>query len=285
MKSAFCLTLHFTDFRISLLTTKKIRVTETPIDEDASSPARAVSMCGSIDTSSTVDLSVTTAATTPASSSSSPPSSANDDDDDEHDKDTELTDAPAARSPSRYDCDSSSMLSLKRELLTGTLSGFPGQFECSEQGFLETRASDGLPLARIRNGDATHPNNVYTHSNFIADPTYPAMDYTQLHLLCLPAREAALKDADRRVDDFSSAAARSETGDMLRRELYRECALARLEGVAVGQYRYYQGFLSLEEYHDMRLCVCWAGCWCSKLCGIYADVMCPCSKWIKVYVD
>ena len=41
---------------------------------------------------------------------------------------------------------------------------------------------------------------------------------------------------------------RTPSEENLRREAHLELANARLEGASVGQYRYYQGHLSVEEY-------------------------------------
>ena len=48
---------------------------------------------------------------------------------------------------------------------------------------------------------------------------------------------------------------KSDAGE-LRREVHRECSAARLESVSVGEYRYWQGFMSLEEYLGARM-------WCA----------------------
>ena len=63
----------------------------------------------------------------------------------------------------------------------------------------------------------------------------------------------------------------------LRREAHMELASARLEGVCVGEYRYYQGHLSVEDYIKKGLCVCWSHCACSRVCSRFGDVLCPCS--------
>ncbi|EXJ55527.1 hypothetical protein A1O7_08455 [Cladophialophora yegresii CBS 114405] len=256
------------NYNINLLPTKKVRVTETQPDQDLSSPSRAASVCGSISSPSSVDL---TSPNTPNSS-----------DIDNH-TDTDITDAEDDGHE-----DTASVLSLKHKRLTTSLTGFPGQFESYEAEYLGVRATLAAPEL-FTAGDANHPNGLFSHTNFVADPTYPACEYTPAMLAALPVRDLALKHAENATQSYACSPRvsilRTPTQAMLRRELHRECAAARLEGVSVGEYRYYQGFMSLEEYLAARVCVCWAFCWCSKLCGRYADVLCPCSEWIAVHGD
>lgn len=70
----------------------------------------------------------------------------------------------------------------------------------------------------------------------------------------------------------------SEAEENLRRETHLECAMARLEGVVVGQYRYYQGHMTIEDYKAARICICWQECWCAKMCTRFGDLRCPCSN-------
>ncbi|EXJ75016.1 uncharacterized protein A1O5_01712 [Cladophialophora psammophila CBS 110553] len=249
------------DHNIHLLFTKKIRVAAKLVDEDVNS-SRAVSVCGSIsdDSSSALPLNGRT------SSSSSA---------------TELTDVD--------DDSSHAALALKRKRLTAGLTGYPGQFESYEADYLRVRATRSSTLGAptpFTMGDPLHPNNEFTHTNFVADPTYPSKNYTKADLDALPVRALALTHAEGCAAHAAAVSAmRTDIEETLRREVHRECAAARLEGVSVGQYRYYQGFMSLEEYVAARICVCWDFCWCSKLCTIYADVLCPCSEWIGVHGD
>ncbi|EXJ84331.1 hypothetical protein A1O3_04998 [Capronia epimyces CBS 606.96] len=160
------------------------------------------------------------------------------------------------------------------------LTGYPGQFQSYEIDFLHCRTT-GIPSPRIHFtcGDPLHPNNQFTHTNFLTDPTWPSKNYTKEDLERFPMRNAALSYADRLTVRAARILTRTESEENLRREVQRECAAARLEGVAVGQYRYYQGHMSMEEYKAARICICWDSCWCSKLCTIYGDVLCPCSEW------
>jgi hypothetical protein len=258
------------DYNINLLPTKKIRVTETVVDQDINSPSRAVSVCGSISSPSSVDL------TSPNTATSSNV------DINTNNTDTDITDADDDEE------DTASLLSLKHKRLTTSLTGYPGQFESYEAEYLSVRATLAAPEL-FTTGDAGHPNGLFTHTNFVGDPTFPAREYTPAMLAALPVRDLALKHAETATQSYACShrvsALRTPTQEMLRREIHRECAAARLEGVSAGEYRYYQGFMSLEEYLPARVCVCWGFCWCSKLCGRYADVLCPCSEWIAVHGD
>jgi hypothetical protein len=286
-----------TDFHITLLRTKKIEITETRIeDQPINGPSRAVSVYGSISSpsSSSVnliddddDLPVLPSTTyTPATS---PESSGY--------NDVELIDAPAPSTPT---CpaispitpvlhDKASTLSLKRHRLTDTpCTGYPGQFTSHEHDYLSSRKEAG-ETSYWTSGKANHANGLFSHSTFIHDPLYPEMSYTERSLNAQPARELAHTHAHNKTINYTLSEAvtaqRSESDEMLRREVHRESSMARLEGVSVGEYRYYQGFLTLEEYRAARLCVCWGYCWCAKLCTRYPDVLCPCSEYIEIHDD
>ncbi|KAI1611021.1 hypothetical protein EDD37DRAFT_608241 [Exophiala viscosa] len=178
-----------------------------------------------------------------------------------------------------------SALDLDLEPKSPTLTGYAGQFESYEAKYMRRRAAKTSKVLSFTSGDVLHPNNQFTHTNFIADPTYATQNYTKAILAKLPVRNAALTYADFQSDLAAELLTRSVSEENLRREAHRECAAARLEGCAVGQYRYYQGHMSLEEYKAAKMCVCWDGCYCSKLCTIYGDVLCPCNEWIVLHKD
>jgi hypothetical protein len=85
------------------------------------------------------------------------------------------------------------------------------------------------------------------------------------------------------LSDHAADTPRTAAEEALRREIHRECALARLEGVSVGEYRYYQGHLNIEEYKEASMCICWEACECSKMCTRFGDMLCPCSKYIEIH--
>ena len=75
---------------------------------------------------------------------------------------------------------------------------------------------------------------------------------------------------------------RTKSEEALRIEAHRELAAARLEGFPVGEYRYYQGHLSVEEYIEKGMCICWSACGCSGWCSRFGDLICPCSEVLRV---
>lgn len=108
-------------------------------------------------------------------------------------------------------------------------------------------------------GDPSHPNGVFTHKSLTADPFMISPDFTKENLptdhpliTCMHfAADMTFAAADDKIVKL-----RSHDEEILRRESHIECAHARLEGVSVGYYRYYQGHLSIEEYHDAEMCIC-----------------------------
>jgi hypothetical protein len=131
-------------------------------------------------------------------------------------------------------------------------------------------------------GDCLHPNYLFTHLNF-----YPCLHEDKLDYRTRIARPGthiawSIDYADE-LTDIATDAPRTAAEEALRREAYRECSLARLEGVSVGQYRYYEGHLNIEEYKEAGMCICWEACECSKMCTRFGDILCPCSKYIEIH--
>lgn len=131
-------------------------------------------------------------------------------------------------------------------------------------------------------GDYLHPNYVYTHTNFHACEDVDLIDYQLCEVPTLGQREQAIQYAYDKTCEAGELN-RTASQERLRREVHLECTSARLEGVAVGRYRYYQGHLNVEEYKDARICICWEMCACSKMCTRFADIICPCSKYIEIH--
>ncbi|KAK7906151.1 hypothetical protein LTR67_000877 [Exophiala xenobiotica] len=241
------------DYDISPVATKKIRVTEQQDDYDSDIEIIATKKI------SDSDIEIIAATTCCIEFPPTPPC---EDDDCEY-----LYTVP---SPPR-----------KRKI--PVLTGYPGQFESYEVAHLRRRTATILVPERRTNGDPLHPNGEFTHTNFIDDPTYPYKDYTKAMLNSLPTRNVALNFADFQMDLAAEDPTRTKSEEKLRREAHLECTSARLEGVSVGQFRYYQGHMSIEEYMAAKMCICWDDCWCNKLCTIYADVMCPCTESIVLH--
>ena len=133
-------------------------------------------------------------------------------------------------------------------------------------------------------GDYLHPNYVYTHTNFHLCRDTDKINHNAKTI-------ASSSDVHHALDfayDMTALAAtldRTKSQEHLRRQVHLECTSARLEGVSVGELRYYQGHLNVEEYKEAGICVCWDACACSKMCTRYGDVLCPCSKWIELHQD
>lgn len=143
-----------------------------------------------------------------------------------------------------------------------------------------------LPQNRFTFGDRLHPNYLYTHTAFVPDPSY--LDPEFHNLRNYRPTIAALQLASDMTEHAASdgvATHRSPSQENLRRESHIECSSARLEGVSVGQYRYYQGHLNIEEYKEAHMCICWDWCACSKMCTRFGDLICPCSKDIVIHND
>lgn len=130
-------------------------------------------------------------------------------------------------------------------------------------------------------GNPDHPNGEFTHVNFFVDPI-AHRDYTSEHLKSVRVRKVAFSHADFETDNALEVEVRTAAEEELRRRAYRECAMARLQGVSVGHHRYIEGDMTIAQYVDRKMCICWEDCWCQKLCTIYADVKCPCRRFIRL---
>ena len=131
-------------------------------------------------------------------------------------------------------------------------------------------------------GDYLHPNFLFTHTNFHPCEHEDKLDYRMR--TARPGTQVfrSLEYADE-LTKLAAETQRTPAEELLRREVHRECAFARLEGMSVGEYRYYQGHLNVEEYKEAGMCVCWEICVCSKPCTRFADMLCPCSRYIEIH--
>jgi hypothetical protein len=131
-------------------------------------------------------------------------------------------------------------------------------------------------------GDYLHPNYLFTHTNFHPCPHEDKHDYRMRTARPGTQIFRSIEYSDE-LSDHAADTPRTAAEEALRREIHRECALARLEGVSVGEYRYYQGHLNIEEYKEASMCICWEACECSKMCTRFGDMLCPCSKYIEIH--
>ena len=131
-------------------------------------------------------------------------------------------------------------------------------------------------------GDYLHPNYLYTHTDFHPCLHQDKLEYNEF--TAPPSSQIArCIESAWALSVYAAETPRTAAEEALRREVHHECTAARLEGVSVGQYRYYQGHLNIEEYKEAGMCVCWEACECSKLCTHFGDLLCPCSKHIEIH--
>lgn len=63
---------------------------------------------------------------------------------------------------------------------------------------------------------------------------------------------------------------------------HRMCALARIEGKAIGQLRREQNNFNIVRYASEQKCICLDVCSCSRLCTRSGNTRCPCSgRWMR----
>lgn len=131
-------------------------------------------------------------------------------------------------------------------------------------------------------GEFLHSNYLFTHTNFYPCPHEDKLDYR-----VRTARPGTqLFHSIEYADELAGQAAktpRTAAEEALRRQVHREAARARLEGVSVGEYHYYQGHLTIEDYVEAGMCICWEACECAKMCTRFPDMFCPCSRYIELH--
>jgi hypothetical protein len=271
------------EYDISLLSTNRACAIETTVDQNPGSPGRASSHNVSIVSPSSDHV------------CGCGPEEINSNSTDTSFTDASITSIKDDNEPqdiARLRAGSDSSFANKRRRLTDIMAGgYPGQFPSYDSSILHHHAqSSPNDIMQYTTGNPMHPNGEFIHTNFLPDPAYPAIEYTSsTQLASMPLRAASLAHAEHTTHAYtlhpSISAQRTESQDLLRKEIHRECSAARLESVSVGEYRYYQGCMSLEEYLEAGVCVCWGFCWCHKLCGRFPDVVCPCRDWIRVVDD
>ena len=174
--------------------------------------------------------------------------------------------------------------------LTANYKAFPGQFVGVPLNLIAAKTKMGaMKRPKVNTfGDRLHPNGQIVHKSCYPAPTTPVWNYEPETLSRHSRLFHAFLDCDHYLELAASTpvtSLRSSAEEALRREVHQELASARLEGVPVGVYRYYQGHLSVEEYVSKGLCVCWGPCACSKVCSRYGDVMCPCGGDLELACD
>ena len=158
--------------------------------------------------------------------------------------------------------------------------GYPGRFSMLHAEQLSS-SSDGPTQHTF--GITYHPNGRIINKAFTKDRFYQVTSLNEADVMQDTLLSAAIRHAEvtaARLEPLKQM--RSLRESVLRREIHRECALARLEGVSVGYFRYFAGHMTVEEYLAARMCVCWSDCFCNKLCTRSGDLLCPCSENIEL---
>lgn len=147
--------------------------------------------------------------------------------------------------------------------------------------------SGGIP-DKVTFGDEGHANGLFNHTRFQGGGNTPfskySFDFTQSVVPSVDGKFGkAIKVAEAN-HDIAAETQRTVEQEALRRETHFESSLACLEGVSIGEYRYYHGHSNVEEYNKGGMCVCWSECFCTVMCSKYADMLCPCAKFLEFEV-
>lgn len=162
----------------------------------------------------------------------------------------------------------------------GLNKGYPGRFSMLHSHQLHYFSDRPIQHSF---GLSYHPNGRLLNKFFIRDCRYQTTslgeaDFERDAVLGAVIRHAEITAA--KLEPLKQM--RSVQERATRREVHRECALARLEGVSVGYFRYFAGHMTVEEYLSARMCVCWNDCFCNKLCTRFGDMLCPCSRNLEL---
>lgn len=152
--------------------------------------------------------------------------------------------------------------------------GFAGQFQMMIPPVIDTENNESAE--EVSFGDHKHINGTITNPAFVKDPYFHSLDW-EMDVRHNAELQAIMAHARVKTEIAEKMGRRGEEEEM-RRSSHLECSEARLTGRAVGFFRYEEGTMTVKEYTENGLCVCWEGCWCSKLCTRYGDVLCPCAK-------
>ena len=128
-------------------------------------------------------------------------------------------------------------------------------------------------------GIPEHLNNIILHKDLHACPALGA-EYSPEYLNDNPEVETCLAYGYE-MTQAAANTARTPAEEAFRVTVHRELAAARLEGQSIGEYRYFSGFLTVEEYHERRMCICFGMCDCSKMCSQFGDMICPCHDKVE----
>jgi hypothetical protein len=165
--------------------------------------------------------------------------------------------------------------------LTANYLAFPGQFYGIPLNYVAEKTKIGaMKQPKMTTfGDRLNANGVMIHKQWYPASTEPGFNYD---LETMPQGGPLFMEFQKMDYALNIAGSRqvgllrTDEEENLRREAHFECSMARMEGLVVGQYRYYAGHMTVQEYAEKGLCVCWSPCACARVCSRYGDVMCPC---------
>ena len=167
---------------------------------------------------------------------------------------------------------------------------YPGQFHGLSMSHLVSRSGRTATVATFPEGPVRNANGSMIHQACVPARGSACLDFSsrfrsgkwrkttraEEELYSLLETKTILCGAD------SVSASRGFAQKDLRARLHSEAAQARLDGVSVGEVRYYDGCMTVEEFVGTGVCVCWEKCACSAVCTRYPDMVCPCSELIVV---
>jgi hypothetical protein len=185
-----------------------------------------------------------------------------------------------------------------------TVDGYPGQFKALRAPSKVTSGMSSLCLTtftiltthpakfiipqrehRVTFGNEMHANGLFHNNRFQAGGNTSFNEYSLVFSQStVPSANGPLGKALRIAEEKSEVAGdmmRTAEEEALRRETHFECSFARLQGVSVGEFRYFHGHSGIAEYSKGGFCVCWGECFCTAVCTKYADMVCPCAKHLE----
>jgi hypothetical protein len=160
---------------------------------------------------------------------------------------------------------------------------YPGQFVAVTDEFLGRQGLQPQKFTFPEGVCNLNANGSYTNSRMIeARPAY-RLDYSARF------RSGRFRKTTKREEDMYAIleaktwhAFNVKIDDskisLMRARIHHEASQARIVGCSAGEFRYYDGHLTIEDYIINGVCVCWERCACSAVCTRYPDMLCPCSE-------
>lgn len=171
-----------------------------------------------------------------------------------------------------------------------TFKAYPGQFTALTHDFLARQGQNPKPFTFPEAGCNLNANGTYTNTSLIETRPSYRLDYSA-RFKAGKWRKITKHEEDMyaTLESKMLAAAgsgfakqRTESFATMRARIHHEASQARILGVSAGEYRYYDGHLTIEECVEGGVCVCWERCACSAVCTRFPDMLCPCSDNITM---